>query len=444
MLKMKNCVMWAGLWLLGLGSAVAQPTPLPLNRAIELALQNNTALKLANSRVKTAEARLQQAKEQSLPQASASLSYSHYNLTSPFALGGGDGTKPLFAIPTGAFDATMGGVTVSKSIFGGFAEQSAKLSAQLLADASRLDAQRNRSELVYTVTASYYNIVKLMRSAAIIEQNIRQFDEREREARNLAREGVVTDNEVLKIQLQKNNLQLSRLEVDKARQTATYNLALLVGLPEGQAISVDTLLNNPAATAQPLSDFLAQAVQARPEVQANALRTRAAESGLRATKGAALPHLGVSGGYNYINPTRKLLPETNSYISAWNVGLGLSYNIGSLYNHKGKVVEAKNTVDQANLQSQQQIDQIKNEVVSEYNNYQLALEKQNVIQTALKQAQENYRLTESRFRNGLVLASDLLEANSFQIQAQLNSLNATVDAQLAYQRLLKATGSNLN
>jgi outer membrane protein len=90
-----------------------------------------------------------------------------------------------------------------KEVFGGFAEKSAELSADLLAKASHLDAQRNRSELVYTVTDAYYNIVKLARRLAVIEQNIKQFDEREREAQNLQKEGIVTANEVLKFSCRK-------------------------------------------------------------------------------------------------------------------------------------------------------------------------------------------------------------------------------------------------
>ena len=337
----------------------------------------------------------------------------------------------------------MGGATVSKEVFGGFAEKSAEKSADLLAKASHLDAQRNRSELVYTVTDAYYNLVKLARSVDVIEQNIRQFDEREREAQNLQKEGVVTANEVLKIQLQKNNLQLSRLQVEKARQTALYNFNLLVGLPDNQVIAIDTTLANPAAVTESLTAFLDRAVQTRPEVEASALRVQSAQQMLRNTKSVMYPHLGVSTGYNYINPSARLIPEANSFISAWNVGAGLTYNIGSLYNLKGKLHSAQTAIDQAALQGQQQNDQIRSEVVTAYNNYQLALEQQNVIRTAVGQAQENYRLTESRFRNGLVGSTDFLEANSFLIQAQLNVINATVDAQLAYQRLLKATGTNL-
>ena len=292
------------------------------------------------------------------------------------------------------------------------------------------------------MTDAYYNIIKLIRSTSVIDQSIRQFNERERDALNLQKEGIVTANEVLKIQLQRNNLQLSRLQVDKARQTALYNFNLLVGLPEDQQITVDTTLANPVTTIEPLSNFLAQAVQVRPEVQANSLRLQSAEALLQNTKSSMYPHFGVSAGYNYINPTARLVPEANSFVSAWNVGAGLSYNIGSLYNLKGRLNTAKTAIDQASLQGQQQTDQIRSEVVTAYNNYQLALEQQNVIRTAV--TQENYRLTESRFRNGLIGSTDLLEANNFLLQAQLNVINATVDAQLAYQRLLRATGTNLN
>jgi outer membrane protein len=96
--------------------------------------------------------------------------------------------------------------------------------------------------------------------------------------------------------LQKNNLQLSRLQVEKARQTSLYNFNLLVGLPDDQTITVDTTLTNPVATVEPLSNFLTQAVQTRPEVQANALRVQSAEALLRNTKSVMYPHLGASVG----------------------------------------------------------------------------------------------------------------------------------------------------
>ncbi|RFS17827.1 TolC family protein [Emticicia sp. C21] len=439
---MKKYITAIGLIGLSIGNSFAQSTPMPLSKAIDMAIQNNKGLKAADLRTKGAEARVQEVKDRNLPQASASLSYSRFSLITPFAFGEGEDGKPLFGLPAGGFSATMGAVSVKKELFGGFAEKAAQQSADLLLRASKLDAQRNRQELVYTVTDAYYTIVKLMRSTDVLNQNIQQFDEREKDARNLEKEGVILSNEVLKLQLQKHNLELSRLQVEKAKETALFNFGLLIGAENAMSIAVDTTLSNNAIALETLNSFVDQAIQVRPELQANVLRQQSADAQLRLVKSNKYPHIGLSAGYNYVNPNASLIPEAKTFINAWNIGLGISYNIGSLYNLKGRLNTAQNAINESILQGQQQSDQIRSEVVTAYHNYELAIEQQKVIRTALEQAQENYRLTESRFRNGLVGSTELLDANTFLLQAQLNLINSKVDGQLAYQRLLKATGGN--
>jgi outer membrane protein TolC len=439
---MKKYITAIGLIGLSMGSVFAQSTPMPLSKAIDMAIQNNKGLKAADLRMQSAEARVQEVKDRNLPQASASLSYSRFSLITPFAFGEGEDGKPLFGLPAGGFSATMGAISIKKELFGGFAEKASQQSADLLLRASKLDGQRNRQELVYAVTDAYYNIVKLIRSTDVINQNIQQFDEREKDARNLEKEGVILSNEVLKLQLQKHNLELSRLQVQKARETALFNFSLLIGAENASTIAVDTTLSNNTIALETLNSFVDQAIQVRPELQANVLRQQSAEQQVRLIKSNKYPHIGLSLGYNYVNPNASLIPESKTFINAWNIGLGISYNIGSLYNLKGRLNAAQTAINESILQGQQQTDKIRSEVVSAYHNYELALEQQKVIKTALEQAQENYRLTESRFRNGLVGSTELLDANTFLLQAQLNLINSKVDGQLAYQRLLKATGGN--
>ena len=439
---MKQYITAIGLTCLSIGIAVAQSEPMPLTQAIDMAVKNNKGLKAADLRVQAAEAKAQETKDRNLPTAGANLTYSRFSLITPFAFGAGEDGKPLLGLPAGGFSATMGGVSIKKELFAGFAEKAAQQSADLLVKASKLDAQRNQQDLIYTVTESYYNLVKLIRTTDIINRNIAQYDERERDARNLEKEGVILPNEVLKLQLQKHNLELSRLQVDKARQTALFNFGLLIGAENSNNIAVDTTLNEGAITLTSLNDLLSSAIQRRPELQANVLRQQSADAQLRLVKSNKYPHLGLSAGYNYINPSASIIPEANTFINAWNIGLGVTYNIGSLYNLKGRINSAKTAINESILQGQQQTDQIRSEVVAAYHNYELALEQQKVINTALEQALENYRLTESRFRNGLVGSTELLDADTFLLQARLNQINAKVDARLAYQKLLKATAGN--
>ncbi|MBA4849352.1 TolC family protein [Emticicia sp. BO119] len=439
---MKHYITTIAFVCLSFGSVIAQSAQMPLSKAVDLAIQNNKGLKAANLRVENNEAHAQEVKDRKLPQASASLSYSRFSLITPFAFGEGEDGKPLFGLPKGGFSATMGAVSVKKELFGGFAEKAAQQSADLLVHASKLDVQRNRQELVYAVTEAYYTIVKLSRSTDIINQNIQQFEAREKDARNLEKEGIILPNEVLKLQLQKHNLELNRLQVEKARETALYNFGLLIGVDDIQAIGVDTTLSSTPVALETLNSFLLLASQRRPELQANALRQQSADAQLRLIKSNKYPHIGLSAGYNYVNPNANFIPEANTFINAWNIGLGVSYNIGSLYNLKGRMNTAKASINETILQGQHQTDQVHTEVVTAYHNYELAVEQQKVIVTALQQAQENYRLIESRFRNGLVGSTELLDANSFLLQAQLNLINSKVDGRLAYERLLKATGEN--
>jgi outer membrane protein TolC len=72
--------------------------------------------------------------------------------------------------------------------------------------------------------------------------------------------------------------------------------------------------------------------------------------------------------------------------------------------------------------------------------YQSALEKIKVLQVAVDQAQENERITESKFRNNLVNTTDRIDAQTQLYQARVNLELAKSDATIAYYDVLKATG----
>ena len=86
-------------------------------------------------------------------------------------------------------------------------------------------------------------------------------------------------------------------------------------------------------------------------------------------------------------------------------------------------------------------DQIKLQINRDYQSYLLSKQKINVYETAITQATENYRITNNKYNNSLVTITDLLEADVSLLQAKLNVSLAKADAALAYQKILKTTGS---
>ena len=412
---------------------------LTLDQALELGLKNNSYLKVSDTRTKLAESRLQQVKDGKLPKAGASMQYSRLYLLSPFTV------SEDMSLPATHFDAMIGVVSASKEIFDGFLDKAKHETNEALIKASEMDAEKDKNDVRFNISSLYYNIYKIMKSEEILNENIRLLDEREREANNMFKEGVLLSNDVLKIQLQKSNLQLSKVDIRNAMDVSLYNLAVLTGMPQGQTIAIDTNLHVAERSILPVDELINLGLLSRNEIKAAQYRVHAAEGGLKQLKSAYLPHLDASLMYLYMNPMvpHDFFPPKGGFLQATNIGLSVKYNIASLYGMKGKKQETKFNIVQAQNAVAVQHDQVRTEVFSQYKSYQSAVEKVAVAETASQQAARSFQLSSSQFRNGLLLSGDLMQSQNLLLQAQLNLLQANIDVQLAYFRLEKAAGGSI-
>ena len=80
------------------------------------------------------------------------------------------------------------------------------------------------------------------------------------------------------------------------------------------------------------------------------------------------------------------------------------------------------------------------EVTQNYLNQQQSVERIAVARQGVQQAEENYRITDEKFKKGLSLNSDLLDAEVALLQARINVTQSLVDYELAEARLEKAIG----
>jgi len=153
-----------------------------------------------------------------------------------------------------------------------------------------------------------------------------------------------------------------------------------------------------------------------------------------------LPTVAASGGLYYINPTGQVIPTHNNLIAPITLGIGASWDIGTLYTNKNKEREAAVQRQDLNTARDQAVDDIRQDVHKQYIDYQQALEKIKVLQVAVDQAQENERITESKFRNNLVNTTDRIDAQTLLYQSRVNLEMAKSDATIAYYNILKSTG----
>jgi outer membrane protein TolC len=410
-----------------------------LQQAIDLGIKNNPSLKVSSAKIKIAQSRLSQSEEMRLPHAGASIAYSHYEILTPFALKFGGSPKPLFVLPSQGFDATIGSASISQDIFAGFRTKSAIKSSEYLLQAAKLDAEKDKTDLAYTIASAYYNIYKIIKSEEIIDVNLKALDEKIRELNSLEKNGLALHNDVLKVSLQKTNLEMSRMDVDNAKTTALYAFAIITGLPENTPYTIDTTAlfgTNPELA---IGDLQNQAVTTREELRSNSFKLKAWNENVNSLKAAYYPSLGVALNYYLINPGSNFIPQKDAFLNAAGVGVNLAYSISSLW-EKGKLDEARANIAQINAVNELQESQIKSEVFTNYNSWKVSNDKIALIQDAITQAAENYRTTNSRYTNNIATMTELMDANTMLLQAQLNKINALADAKLAYIKLMYSVG----
>ncbi|MFW0714544.1 TolC family protein [Pedobacter sp. N23S346] len=409
---------------------------LNINQAIELGIANSKNLKLSQNKIDQAVAQLEVVKDNALPSANASFIYNHAEIpTTTFTLPGGGSSLQL---PKRA-DAFVGTAAIQELVYGGGKLKYAKESTKLLADVARLDADKSKEEITYAVINTYYALYKVAQSKKVVDQNLESIAAQIKQAQRFFEQGIVTKNDVLRFQLQQANITLSQMDIESNRKIINYNLDILLGLPEDTEVKI-TDPNLGLKSVGALNEYISQAMANRQELKQLDVQNKVADYNVKTIKANTLPTVGVGANLYYINPSGSFIPPVNQYLMPVTIGATVSWNIGSLWTNKNKVSEAK--IEQSAITIQKDIltDQVKTDINKNFQTYQVAVNKIQVLETSIAQATENDKLLASKYKNNVASVTDRIDAETLLYQAKINLEIAKADAGIAYYTLLKSTG----
>lgn len=409
---------------------------LNINQAIELGIANSKNLKLSQNKIDQAVAQLEVVKDNVLPSANASFIYNHAEIpTTTFTLPGGGSSLQL---PKRA-DAFVGTAAIQELVYGGGKLKYAKESTKLLADVARLDADKSKEEITYVVINTYYSLYKVAQSKKVVDQNLESIAAQIKQAQRFFEQGIVTKNDVLRFQLQQANITLSQMDIESNRKIINYNLDILLGLPEDTELKItDPTLSLKSVGS--LNDYISQAMTNRQELKQLDVRNKVADYNIKTVRANTLPTVAVGANLYYINPSGNFIPPVNQYLMPVTVGATVSWNIASLWTNKNKVSEAKIEQNEITLQKDVLTDQVKTDINKNFQTYQVAVNKIQVLETSIAQATENDKLLASKYKNNVASVTDRIDAETLLYQAKINLEIAKADAGIAYYTLLKSTG----
>ncbi|NML40547.1 TolC family protein [Chitinophaga sp. G-6-1-13] len=421
-------------------SAQQSVKPLSLNEAISLTLQNSKQLKASQARIEAANANVKTANERQLPDVSISGSY--LRLTQPnldLKLGkGGSNPGGGSGMEAPKVDqAAYGMANVSIPVFAGMMIQSGKEAARYLAQAAKLDADKDRDDVIENTIGAYSNLYKATQAVKLMEENLKQSTQRVKDFSNLEKNGLLARNDLLKAELQQSNYELSLMDAQNSLKVANLNMNIMLGLPDNTALQLDTTVFkvDDKTDGRGVAEFEQLAYQNRKDAASLGAKEKAAFANVKGVKGEYYPSLAVTGGY-----VAAYIPNVVTITNAVMAGVGVKYNLSSIWKTGSKVASAKAQLAELQANEANLTDAIHLDVVRSYENYLLSRKKMDTYIKAIEQSEENYRITKNKHANNLATTTDLLDADVANLQAHLNYTFARADALVAYNKLLQSSG----
>lgn len=339
------------------------------------------------------------------------------------------GTLPISMMKKGVF----AGITAVQPVFAGLQIVTGNKLARLNEEVERLRLYQTRSEVAEQTETYYWQIVSLRENLSTIDAVERQLDEIHRQVALSVEAGLVTTNDLLRVELQQQQIASNRLKAENALKIMKLLMAKYIGVEyEGFDISVSDSFAFPE---QPSAYYISteEAVDLRYEMQLAGKGVEAAQYRVRMERGKLLPSVGVGAGYLYNDLTGKdvaegiVFAQVSVPISDWWSGSH------SLRRARIEERQAENERDNARDMLSVEIEKTWLELVEAYCQIEL-------MQRSVASSTENLRQQRDFYQAGTGPLTDLLDAETIYTESCNNLTAACAAYRTSLARYMRVTG----
>ena len=314
------------------------------------------------------------------------------------------------------------------------------------------DLQRAREDISIQVTSAYLETLyqkemvdvqqhQLQLSQAQLFRIQKLYENGKQSEADVAQARSVVANDQLSLTQQQNQLQLTLLELSQLLELPSPE-GFDVEQPEPQAQWLRKL------EADDVEAIYAQALELRPQLQAERLRLESSERNVKIAQSGHYPTLSLNGGLgsSYFKTNgfdadpfgRQLSNDFNRYI-----GLSLSIPIFNRYQTRNQVRLARLQVESQQLTLENTQKALYKEIQQAYYNYEAAYRQLESSGVAAEAAEASFLLMQKKFENGKANSTEYEEAKTRLLKAQADHLQAKYTAIFRKKILLFYRGESL-
>jgi outer membrane protein TolC len=423
--------------------AAAQPAqqgavPLTLEDAISRGIESSHRIAEAAARSRAAEAAVRARRAAGLPVLAIMGGYQRTNHVEQFGVLLPD--NQLRVIYPDVPDNYRARLDVQWPLYTGGRVASAERAARAEAGAAASDIDALRNDLRLEITRAYWTLVTARESVVVLEQALERMQAHLADVKNRLDAGLVPPSDVLSVQAQASRQQMLNIQARSARDVAEADLARLVGLPMGTAITTTTALSPPPEAGSMVRELAETARGRRQDRAALAQRADAARERTRAAAAGLKPSVALGGGFDYARPNPRIFPREASWRESWDAGVNVSWPLFDGGRTRAETTEAAEVVRSFDARLAEFDEVLTVELRQRLSELESTLAVLTAADDAIRAAAEARRVVGERFAAGVATSTEVLDAQVALLQAELDRTQAIAAARMAETRLQRSVG----
>jgi outer membrane protein len=325
-------------------------------------------------------------------------------------------------------------------IYSGGRDDALVRAARAERDAAGADLLAVRADLRLEITRAFWALVTAREAEQVLDRSVESLDAHVRDVRARLDQGLVPPNEVLSAEAQRARERVLAIEARNTRGSVEADLGRLIGEASGRPIVPQVPSGAASVKADDLAALLEQARKSRPERQAFEERAAASRARATAASAAARPQVGINGGYDYARPNPRIFPRADDWEDSWDISVNLSWSLWDGGRHRAERAQADAGTRAVEARAGEFDRQLALEVRQRWLDMDSSQAAIDAAAEGLRAAVEARRVLRERFAVGVATSTEVLDAETAVLQAELDHTRAVSNARLAYARLNRAVG----
>lgn len=331
-------------------------------------------------------------------------------------------------------DGMLGGISATMPLFTGGQIVNGNKLAELGVNMKALQKKQTDDEVRLEVERYFWQIVMLKEKLKTISLVEKQLERLETDVQASVDAGIVTRNDLLQVQLKKNDVLSGKIQLENSLNVSLSLLGQYIGAKSDSIDVAFVVEEHLSESPQTLFCNHTDAVERTNEYGLLKQNLQASKLQYKMAVGKNLPTVAIGGGLVYDNFV--MGQDQSFYMGFVTVSVPLSGWWGGTHSIKKHKLQVKNAENLLNDNSEMLVIRMQNV----WNTLNDSYRKAEIALLSVEQSSENLRLNMDYYSAGTATMSELLDAQTLYQQSRDKYVEAYTNYELSKREYLQATG----